>query len=889
MLSDLMYRLRALFRRTISETELDAELNFHFDRLVEKYMRGGMASEEALRQARMTFGGMAQVKEDCRRAWGTALLETLVQDIGYGARLLVRNPGFSTAALLTLTLGIGATTSIFSLVDAVLLRPLPYRGSQRLVEIYEDHSDSGVGLKYDADTPGGFADLKRQTQIFQNVAAVDGGNQFSLQADGGEPRTLTEESVTWNLFPMLGVNPLYGRLFTEDEDRPRHEHVVLLSFRLWQERFGGDQEILGHDIRLDNRLAVERYTVIGIMPPHFSFPEKDSDIWIPRGFSQREYTSHGEHYVMVFGRLKDGVTLSRANSDLQALADQTRQLYPIERQLHRFFAESLQEAYTRDSRRSLLPLMTAVAFILLIGCANLANLQLARSIARQREIGLRASLGASRSRLIRQLLTESALLGICGGALGIGLAWLSFAFLKLLIPTDLSSTISLSINLDVLGFVFLISLVSSVLFGLAPALRLSGSELTPALREGARGSVGPRHNNLGTTLVAGEIALSLLLLVGAGLLLKSFLQLRSVDPGFRSDHVLVMGHFLKFSPTDPREYREQMQVFDRMLANVRALPGVKRAGFTSQLPLGWAGGRAGFYPEGATPGPTLYGANDRVITPGYFETLRILLIRGRFFNQGDSMETPPVVIINQTMARTFWPNQDPIGKKLKYGGADSASPWSQIVGIVADVRQVDLSLPPGPEMYFPYWQALGNYMSPHQLVVQTEGNPMGLADALRHAIQTVDPEQPADDIFPLDYLIDADVAPSRMEAKLIGGLALLALVIASVGVYGVMAYLVSQRTQEMGVRMALGAQRRDVVLLILSRGTKIAMLGVGTGIAGAVGLTHMMQSLLFEVSPAEPSILVGAATLLIFMTLAACIIPARRAASIDPVRALRHG
>lgn len=424
-------------------------------------------------------------------------------------------------------------------------------------------------------------------------------------------------------------------------------------------------------------------------------------------------------------------------------------------------------------------------------------------------------------------------------------------------------------------------------FGLAPALRLSKTDLNTALREGAKGSFGPRHNKLGATLVAGEIALTVLLLVGGGSLLKSFLRLRSVDPGFRSDHVLIMGHFVKNPPTHPSEFREQMQMFDRMLASVRALPGVKTAGFTSQLPLGWAGGRAAFTPEGASPDPTLYAANNRVITPGYFEAMRVPLIRGRFFEQGDGPDEPSVVIINQTMARTFWPNEEPLGKRLKFLGMGPLNPWSQIVGIVGDVRQVDLSLPPGPEMFFPHWQALGNYMTPHQLVVQAEGDPMGLVDALRHAILSVDAEQPTDDIFPLDDLIDADVAPRRVQTALIGSLALLALGIASVGIYGIMAYMVSQRTQEMGVRMALGAQRRDVVMLILSWGAKIALVGVVIGISAAVGLTRLMQSLLFEVSAADPSILVGVGTLLMAVALIACVLPARRAASVDPVWALR--
>jgi putative ABC transport system permease protein len=887
MLSDLIYRLRAILRRKAAEVELDAELSFHFDRQVEKNLRAGMTREEALRQTRMAFGGTPQIKEDCRRAWGTALFETLVQDIAYGARLLVRNPGFSTAALLTLTLGVGATTAVFSLVDAVLLRPLPYRDSRGIVQIYEDHSGGGLGLKYDADTPGAYADLKRQSQIFEDVAAVAGPGHVTLLGEGGEPRSLTRENITWNLFPMLGVRPLYGRLFTEEEDSVGHEHVVLLSYHLWQDRYGGDPRILGRDIQIDQHASVERYTVIGIMPPRFSFPDENSDIWLPRALSQEEFDSHDEHELDVLAHLKNGVTLARANSDLQALADQARQLYPSEKSLRSFFAQPLQEAYTRESRRGILLLMTVVALILIIACANLANLLLSRSIARHREIGLRAALGASATRLILQLLTESGLLGMCGGVLGIGVAWMSFAFLKHLIPTDLSTTVSLSLNLEVLGFALLISLLSSLLFGLAPALRLATSDLNRSLREGASGNGGPRHNKLGSVFVAGEIALSLVLLVGGGLLLKSLLRLRSVDPGFRSDHVLVMGRFRASSPTGANDFALGTLKFDQMLERVRALPGVKHAGFTSELPLGWPGGRAEFIPEGAAPNPARYRANERVITPGYFEALRIPLIRGRFFKQDDGMSAPPVVIINQTMARTFWPGQDPIGRHLKFEGAESPSPWTEIVGIAGDLHQWNLELPPGPEMYFPHWQARGDHTTLFQLAVETGSNPMGQADALRHAIQSVDAEQPADNIYPLDRRIDVNVAPRRMQAALIGGLAMLGLVIASVGIYGVMAYLVSQRTREMGIRLALGAQRRSVVLMILSRGAKIASLGVSIGISAAAVLTRWMQSLLFEVSPSDPSIFAGVGALLVTVALAACVIPARRAASVDPVRALR--
>lgn len=887
MLSDLLYRLRTVLRRERADGELDAELSFHFEQQIEKNLRAGMTRENAIRQTKRAFGGVAQIKEDCRRARGTAFIETLLQDVGYGARLLVRNPGFSVTALLTLTLGIGATTAVFSLVDAVLLRPLPYRDSQRIVEIYEDHSGGALGLKYDDDTPGAYADLKRQNQIFADVAAVASGHHVSLLGDGGEPRSLTQESITWNLLPMLGVQPLSGRLFTQEEDSPGHELVVLLSFHLWQDRFGADKQILGRDIRLDSHGSVERYTVIGIMPPRFSFPEDNSDIWIPRALSQKEFNVHDSHELQVLARLRDGITLSRANSDLKTLADQARQFYPSEKSLRSFFALSLRDSYTGDARRGLLLLMTAVAFILIISCANLANLLLSRSIVRRRELGVRAALGASGARLIRQLLTESALMGICGGMAGVAAAWTSFTFLKRLIPAELSSTISLSLNFEVLAFAVLVSLTSSFLFGLAPALQLSGSDLNRSLREANRGNAGPRQNKFGNILVASEMALSVLLLVGGGLLLKSFLRLQSVNPGFRSDHVLVMGRFRKsYSPADAKDFSELMRLFDRMLENVRALPGVTHAGFTSELPLGWVGGRTSFTPEGAVLNPSLYRANDRVITTGYLEALHVPLVRGRLFNQNDVMSSPPAVIINQTMARTFWPEHDPLGKHLKYGGAESPSPWAEIVGIVGDLHQWNLEVPPGPQMYFPHWQAQG-HVGLFQLAVETAGDPAALTGALRHAIQSVDPEQPADNIYPLERRIDSNVAPRRLQAALIGSLAMVGLVIATVGIYGVMAYLVAQRTQEMGIRMALGAQRGDVVMLILSRGTKIAGVGVTMGTIAAALFMRLIQSLLFEVRASDPSILAGVGALLLMIALAASAIPARRAASVDPARALR--
>lgn len=881
-------RWAAMFGRRRLDRELNEELRTHLGMAEEEYRRRGMNEEEARQKALRDFGGVTQVRETVREMEGVPLVDSLMQDVRFGCRQALRSPAFTVTVLATLALGIGATTAIFSLVDAVLLRPLPYKDSQKLVGIYEDGSGSGLGLEYDADTPGGYADFTRQKQIFSDVAAIDGGDRFSLVSEAGEARAVAQQAVTWNLFPMLHVHALYGRVFTQAEDQPGHEHVVVLSFRLWQEQFGGNPKIIGQDVRLDNRFSVARYTVIGVMPPHFSFPSKDADIWIPRAFSQAELESHGEHYLRVVARLRDGVTLSRANADLQTLADQTRQLYPYEKSLRRFFAEPLQASYTRDARGGLFLMMTAVGLILLIACANVASLLLSRASVRQREVGLRTALGASRARIVRQLLTESVLLGVCGGVLGAGLAKAGFVFLKNLIPADLQPSVSLSLNLEVLTFVLVVILTSSMLFGLMPSWRLSRSDLNSVLKEGAKGSAGLQQGRLGALLAAGEIGLCVVLLAGSGLLLKSFLRLRNVDAGFRADHVLAMGNFLRRAPEDPNEYAARMRMFEAILDKVRTLPGVRSAGFTSELPLGWAGARAGFLPEGAPVVSQGYGAYDRVITPGYFETLRIPLTRGRDFDEDDRANAPAVVIVNQVLARTYWPNQDPIGKRLKFGGMYSPYPWATVVGVVGNERQVDLANPPGPEMYFPFWQARGNYMTPHDLVLRADGDPGSLAGPLRAAVKSVDPNQPLDDVYPLEEIIDLDVAPRWMQTVLVGSLAALALAIACVGIYGVVAYLVSQRTREVGIRMALGAQRRDVLLLIVRGGAKMALAGIGSGLLVALAVTRLMRSQLFGVSAADPEVLGAVCVLLLAVALAACVVPARRAADTDPVRALHN-
>jgi putative ABC transport system permease protein len=532
-----------------------------------------------------------------------------------------------------------------------------------------------------------------------------------------------------------------------------------------------------------------------------------------------------------------------------------------------------------------------VALILWIACANIANLLLSRATVRQREIALRSALGAGRGRIVRQLLTESAVLATAGGVLGILLTEASFSFLKALIPEDLSRTVSLTLNLPVLAFAILISLASTFLFGLTPALQISKTDVSDSLKEGGRGGTGRRSKSLGNLLVIAEVALCVVLLVASGLLLESFANLRRVAPGFRSDHVLTAQ--IDVPDSKYPDFVRRTQFFQAALQRVRALPSVANAGFTSVLPFNWKRGMggflgmAGFQPEGVVQPDIQYGALDRVVSPGYFETMRIRLLRGRLFDDHDGPDAPSVAIINEAMARKFWPNDDGLGKRFRFNLVGGDFRLFQIVGIVDDVKEMGLDEPPKEEMYFPYWQAQGNYMVPGTLVVRTTGDPTSLASAVRDAVWSVDPHQPVSEIVTMDGVLDREVAQRRVQAVLLGGLAALALTLACVGIYGVMAYLVTQQNHEIGIRMALGAHSRNIVGLILGRGAKLTATGVATGIATALLVTRLMRSLLFGVSPFDPLTFAGVALLLTFVALAACYFPARRALRIDPMVALR--
>jgi putative ABC transport system permease protein len=812
-------------------------------------------------------------------------MRTLIQDLRYGLRLLAHSPGFTAIALLTLTLGIGATAAIFSVVDAVLLRSLPYRDPQRLVSIFEDISQAGFPRNTPA--PGNYAACKSLTQIFADTAAT-AERVYNLTggpgAQSGDPEQLRGMAVTQNLFPMLGVKPALGRLFMPEEDRPGGPHVILMGHGLWVRRFGGDRGLIGREILLNG----EKYAVLGVMPAGFSFPAKDVEVWSPIDFTPERLADYGMHYLNLVARLQPGVTVAQANAALSVLSKRLARTYPeTNKDIQRFFAEPLQDSYTREARGGLTVLMAAVAFVLLIACANIANLLLSRATGRQREMALRTALGAGQIRIVRQMLTESALLASGGGLLGILLAAWAFEFLKNLIPEDLSRTVTLALDGRVLGFAVAISLFSSFIFGMAPALQASKFDLNGVLKEGGRSNAGGRRGILRSLLVVGEVALSLMLLVGSGLLLQSFSKLRGIDPGFRADHVLTVR--LEVPNSKYAEFTKRSEFFARLLERVRSLPGVTRAGFTSALPLTWEGGTNTFTPEGAVQLPdATWDANNRVVSPGYFETMRIPLRKGRFLQDSDGQEAPQAAVINETLARKFWPNQDPIGKRFKFGSPEDKTEWRTIVGVVGDVRQMRLNAPPRQEMYFPYWQAKDNWMKPRDLAIRTNGDPMSVASAVRHAIWSVDKDQPISNVMSLDDLLDQEVASRRVQTVLLGGLAVLALVLACIGIYGVLSYLVTQRTREIGVRLALGASAPDVFRAVAGQGMALAAVGLALGLAGALTLSRLLGSLLFGVSAGDPLTYAGAIAVFGIVALLACYFPAQRAARMDPLQALRY-
>src|SRR5687768_8868403 len=806
-------------------------------------------------------------------------METLIKDIRYGVRGLWKRPGFTAVAVLTLALGIGANTAIFSVVNAVLLKPLQFRDPDRLVMIWEDATVAGFPRNTPA--PANYVDWKTQTQSFEDVAA-SAESTFNLTGDG-DPERITAYKVTANFFPLFGVPPALGRGFTADDDRPGAQKVAVLSHALWQTRYGSDPQIVNRDIQLDG----EKYTVLGVMPAGFQFFESDVRLWVPLALDAEDLANRGGHYLKVVARMKPGVTLDQAQADLAAVMARIGKDNPQETFDGKLgaFVMPLREQLTGDVRSSLVVLLVAVACVLLIACANVAGLLLARAVARRREIALRIALGASRPRVVRQLLTESLLLAAAAGIIGTVLAYWSFAFLQNLIPAQMALLTTLTLDTRILVFTLLVSLITGVVFGLVPALQSAKVDLNEALKQSTRVTSTGR---LRSALIVFEVALSLVLLVGAGLLIQTLFQLFNQYSVLEPEKVLTMRTVLPRSKY--KEHPQRHAFYKQVLDRVEHLPGVISAGYTTSVPLSWKGGTSGFVPEGiASPiAGMAYDANHREVSANYLQAMNIPLRQGRYFDERDNETSMRVAIINETMARQYWPGENALGRRFNIGDPNDGE-WMQIVGIVADVRQMGLDEPVKAEMYLPYQQVTDwPGFIPRELAIRTAGDPSSLVGSVRQIIREVDPDQPISNIATMSEVLGVEAEQRRMGMIMLVAFAGLALLLASLGIYGVLAYFVTQHTNEIGVRIALGANRRNILALVLKKGMGLTLLGVAIGLAASFALTRLMSSLLFGVKASDPLTFLVVPLLLATVALLACWIPARRATRVDPMVALRY-
>ena len=873
-------RLRSLFRKSRVEQELSDELRFHLERLIEEKVAQGMSREEARYAALRELGGVEQIKEECRDMRRVNYIENFLQDVRYGLRQLRRSPGFTAIAVLTLALGIGANTAIFSVVNATLLQPLPFSDPDRIVWVREKNHGSVA--------PANYLDWRRQNHVFSEISAyISWGTNLVAQ---GQPRRVTRTTCSADFLSLLGVRPTLGRDFLPTDERAGHAPLVILSHSLWQETFGGDPNAVGGSVTIDSR----RFTIIGIMPAGFRYPG-DSDVWTT---PEREVPeppidigdvtqNRGIHYLTVIGRLAPGVTLDRARAEMDTIADRLAAQYQRGPRERGVIVQPLKKIMVGDVRPLLVILLAAAGLVLLIACANVANLMLARACVRRTEMAVRSALGATHLRLARQMLTESALVALTGGTLGLLLSTAATRLLLRIGSEIIPYVRAVRIDGVVLGFTLAISMLTGIVFGLAPTLGLTRVNLSESLKQGARQASG-RRELLRGSLVVSEIALALVLLTGAGLLLRSFVGLsREARLGFNPRHVLT----LSVAPTGER-YRSatgQALFYRQALERLRALPGVLETGVVDCLPpYSQATGAITIAEHGSHVDEQLPGGAFSVASPDYFQGLQIPVLRGRTFSAGDSAEAPKVAVINQTLARVFFAHQDPIGKHVQWFTADeNGKPmWLEIVGVVGDVKNFQPGSAPMPQVYASYEQE--NWGAGMTFVVRTASNLANVTPAVRAAIQFADPNVPVFAIQPLPQALGQSLSQPRFNMLLFGLFATLAVVLAAIGIYGVVSYLVTQRTHEIGVRMAFGAERRDVLGMVLGDGAKMALLGVAIGLVAAFGLTRLMAEMLFGVTAHDPLTFAGVASLLTLVALAACYIPARRATKVDPMVALRY-
>jgi predicted permease len=888
MLSKLRTTKQALLQRSKIEHELDDELRDHLSRQTEQNIRLGMSPEEACAAARIAFGGIEQAKERSRDVRGFRWMEDLRQDLSYGARMLLRNPGFTLVAVVTLALGIGANTAIFSVIYTVMIKPLPFHEPERLVMVWTKLEKVGVEQTWVSEPEA--LDFREQAKLFEGFGLLNGAS-FTLTG-AGEPEQLIGAEVTANFLSILGAKVLAGRDFLPGDELPEPgpTSTAILSHSFWQRRFGGERSVIGRTIYLSGKAS----TVVGVLPPNFTMmlPSETQeatniDVWVPYIWDSKRHTRH-HHTLTVIGRMKPGVRIEQAQEEMKTIAGR---LSPLHYTRTGFAVKivSLHEDLIKKQRPALLTLFISVGFVLLIACANVANLLLSRAGTREKEIAVRAAMGAGPLRLARQLLTESVLLALCGGSLGALLAIWGVTALHALRPADLPRLEEVGVNLQILAFTGAISILTGILFGLLPALRAAKPDLMHAFKDSSRNMTGgARWQRLRGAFVVTEIALSLTLLIGAGLVMRSFLWLIRVDPGFDAGNVLTA----KMSP--PRtKYKDGVaaaNLYQQLIEKIQAIPGVEAAAAIQDLPLNNDASSGALTFEGVAANAeranlASFIVDQSAITPDYFRVMKTPLLAGRFFTLQDARGKPPVAIIDETLARRLWPTESPIGRRLTYGRfPEKVEEWATIVGVVRRVRHRQLDADIREKVYFPHAQSSKIQMT---LVIRANSDPLGMVSAVRAAAQSVDHDLPIYRIRTMDEVMSNALAPARFTLLLLMIFAGVAATLAIVGIYGVISYTVTQRTHEIGVRLSLGARPQDVLQLIIRQGAKLTLLGVAIGLAAALSLTRLMHSILLGVSPTDPATYVVISLALMTIAILACWIPARRAAKVDPVIALR--
>ena len=868
-------RAAGLFRRNWRERELAAEFESHLEMHIDDNIRAGMSPEQARREALVKFGGMEAAKESVRETSRLVWLETAARDVRYALRGLRLNPGFATTAVLSLALGIGSSVAIYTVGDNLLLRPLPYPEAQQLVMLYETNPHRN--FKHNVISPANYFDWKAQSSSF---SAIAGFFDFHvILGDGKRTEEVDAQAASGELLPALRVQPVRGRVFTMQEDKD-DAHVAVISYRLWQSWFGGDDAVIGRQLQVNSR----PFTVVGVLPPDFYFNTRSSDIWLTLGLNPAENLRKTQgRWMWAAARLKPGVSLSQARAEMSGIAQRLEIAYPEFDKGWGVDVVPLRDSFVGEVKTSLLVLLGAVTLLLCVACANVANLLLARYSARQREMAVRGALGAARGRLIRQLLTESMILGLMGGVLGITLAYFAVSGLVALAPRELTRSVQITFDLRIVAFAFLLSVLTSIVFGLAPSMMASHADLNRALHEDSRQSTGG-GNRMRRWLVALEVACSVALMAGAGLLFRSVAGLQSVDPGLDARNVLT------FRVSLPRQRygdtQKRLAFFANATDRMGQLPGVRSASAISYLPFNGLAAGTGVEISGRPPDKAGEGLVTvvRTVLPGYFRTMGIPLRRGRDFTAADNLETTPHrFIVNEAFVRKYLPGEEPIGKEIKVD-MSRENPFGEIVGVVGDVKEGTLDKEPAPTAY--YIHAHLDY-GEMMFVLRGDNDPLTLAAPARRIVQQLDPELPVSQVRAMETVVRQTFARQQFSAVLLGSFSLASLLLAAIGIYGVLAYSVTQRTREIGVRIALGAEPASIIRMVVASGARMVIAGAAAGLAAALALSGLMKSLLFGIGPRDPLTFIAAPAIFVAVALVAAYVPARRAARVSPMEALR--